>query len=153
MSVEGSGDTVVLSERELNHFRFLVYDTQTSGCYVYGRRGDDKLSQLDPRVITDVVNATLLRAMQKLVDQVTSGGKSYGELVLHKHAIQLRDKVTCLHLLWNGTVFKNMIIYMDLLPAFVLPPDVVLPRTLPLIRGQDDDLTLPYHVIAKKSCF
>ena len=72
--------------------------------------------------------------------------QKFDNLVFHRHALQLQDKISCIHLLWTGETFRNMPIYIDLVPAFVLPPDFRLPRSAPLVKRR-----LSYHVIAKKS--
>ena len=75
---------------------------------------------------------------------------AFGRLILHTRSLQLRDKIACLHLLWNGDVFKNMIIYIDLVPAFKLPDDFQPERSLPLTASKITP-PLPHHAIAKAS--
>ena len=49
-------------------------------------------------------------------------------------------------MIWTGDVLENMMIYVDLVPAFRLPPSFKPPKLPPLCIGDQ-----PSHIIAKKS--
>ena len=66
--------------------------------------------------------------------------------VLHKRALQLRDKIACVHLMWTGDVFGNTMVCVDLVPAFALPPSFEPATELPLPTANQ-----PCHIVAKKS--
>ena len=64
-------------------------------------------------------------------------------LSLHSRCLVLKNKISCLQLLWNGCVFKNMIVHVDLVPAFIDEKPVLYEYVLPA-KGV-------YHRIAKVS--
>ena len=87
--------------------------------------------------------ANRLAVIFKTIERQTS----FGNLVLHKHSLQLRDKIAYLQLLWNGPVFKNMIIYVDLVAAFKLPSTIKPAKQLYHWRMKN----VQHHLIAKTS--
>ena len=52
---------------------------------------------------------------------IVSRKEHFGSLQLSKFSMQILNKISCLRLLWHGEVFTNMIVNVDLVPAFACP--------------------------------
>ena len=86
---------------------------------------------LNPRLVAGVFYRAVSDVIKNLIDE----NLEFQPLVLHKSALLLRDRISCLHLMWTGSVYKNLMIYVDLVPAFKLPPSFKPRKVLPLTTG------------------
>ena len=98
------------------------------------------------RLISTMVADDFYGALKESLKKIISRKKLFGYLHLKPDALQLKDKISHLQLLWRGPKYKDMLVYVDLVPAFLVADCKALLFTS-LTRRFDCD----HHVIAKSS--
>ena len=133
---------------EFNHQVYQESKTSVklldNGAYIMKDTDIYKSQFIDPRDLADKFYRAVSSCIRQLIAQSTA--EKFPGLVLHKRALQLRDKISCLHLMWTGEVFGNTKIYVDLIPAYALPESFEPVVDLPLRLGSQI-----CHIVAKKS--
>lgn len=122
--------------------KFLLELTSSAPDQSPSTEPNTQVHYLDPRLLAQ----QFYKGVETAIESMVNERMSFGNLVLHKSALQLQDKISTIHLMWDGEVFKNMMIYIDLAPAVRLPPEHQPTKCLPLVSTNQ-----PRHVIAKKS--
>ena len=84
-------------------------------------------------------------AVDREIDSMYEEGIHCGKLFLGFKSFEMKDKISCLRLLWKGRSCNNMNIYVDLVPAFQLN-DISLEKLLPFASKNKE-----YHCVAKTS--
>ena len=107
---------------EFNHQGYQESKTSVklldNGAYIMKDTDIYKSQFIDPRDLADKFYRAVSSCIRQLIAQSTA--EKFPGLVLHKRALQLRDKISCLHLMWTGEVFGCTKICVDLIPAFFL---------------------------------
>ena len=76
--------------------------------------------------------------------------KKFGSLHLSPESLLFRDKISYSRFLWRGNKYKDMMVYVDIVPAFLLKNTVQTPSRFGrhlMFNVKDRE----YHVIAKSS--
>ena len=109
-----------------NELDFVCIFTNTDGLHLYATSvtvQDDSSDWmlfcsiknfLDPRKLAQSFYDQVFRALQLIIDKLPSSEK----LCVSQFALQRMDKISKLQLLWRGEAFPDLIIYVDLVPAF-----------------------------------